>query len=219
MLGRMESAYLGLLRVVILVAATLALVAAAILLVTAIPSVLTRVGVLQSQDQAHTLSEFISEQKPVEEGGEASPQAPEMIDPTIAKAAANFHSYLGARATTSRKEWEQGLQSAQNEMPAPVMQDYGESVLTLSEELLASKGKPLGEKRVFQLVEWHRQRFAASYEQRMAEKEAADAAFRFQVGAAFGAFMLFVLITFIFLFVRIERNLRVIKVEQTLYDA
>lgn len=213
MLAKMETAYLGLLRGFILVAATLALVAAAILLITTIPDVLTRVGLTQSAPPKSSLSEFIAEQKPqqaqVFQDDQSAPQLP--VDPEIASAAKNIRHYLGRTTTVN---WEQGLQAAENELSATIQAQYRQSLLVLSEELLASKGRRLTDRKVGELIAWHQRRFASTVAQQDQEQAAADAAFKLKIGAAFGALMLFVLIAFIFLFVRIERNLRVVRVLQ-----
>jgi len=214
MLSRLETLYLGLLRGFILIAATLALVAAAFLIVSSVPELLTRIGVTKTQPQSSSLSEFIAEQKPAQGSPDIEEAAAETpIDPAIKEAAGNFHNYLGSLATVPLKNWQQGLQGYKNEFSPEIGNDYASSVKRLSEELKASQGKPLSEKRVIALVDWHKNRFVADRAAEQAEKAAADAAFVFKMEAAFAAFMLFAFITFIFLFVRIERNLRLVRVE------
>lgn len=209
----METVYLGLLRVFILVAATLALLASAFLVISTLPDILTRTGITSTQPSRGTLAEFMAEQKPQDSGATTAEEvtADVPVDPDLSEAAANIRRYLRGQATGN---WEQGLQSAANELPINIQAKYGVSVKTLTEELLASKGKPLSERRVAQLIQWHQRRFAADVEQQAQEQAAADIAFKFKLGAAFAALMLFVLIAFIFLFVRIERNLRRVHVVQ-----
>lgn len=215
MLSRLETLYLGLLRGFILIGATLALVAAVLLIISSAPQVLTRLGVTRSEPQSSSLAEFIAEQKPTatdsQETEESAPELP--IDSAIKDAARNFHDYLGNRATVSLRDWEQGLQGYRNDFSPEIGNDYALSVKRLSEELKASKGKPLSVKNVGALIDWHKNRFAADRAAEQAEKVAADAAFVFKMEAAFAAFLLFAFITFIFLFVRIERNLRLVRVE------
>ena len=216
MLNRMETLYLGLLRGFILVAATIALIAAAVLAVTSVGPLLTRMGVTSTDGPTASLADFVAEQKPQEQASaEDDASTPQMVvDPVIAAAAKNFHSYLGKRTKINLKLWEEGLQGAKNEMPIVAGADYAQSLLTLSKEVKASRGKPLTEKRVLALIEWHQTRFKDNYALRESEKAAADDAFKFQMAAVFGSLMVFIFIAFIFLFVRIERNLRVIRVEQ-----
>lgn len=214
MLSRLETLYLGLLRGFILIVATLALVAAALLIVSSVPELLTRVGVTKTESQSSSLAEFIAEQKPTEGSQDAEEVAPQIpVDSAIKDAAQNFHDYLGTRATASVKDWEQGLQGFKNDFSPEVGNDYALSIKRLSEELKTSKGKPLSVKNVGALIDWHKTRFAANRAAEQAERAAADAAFVFKMEAAFAAFVLFAFITFIFLFVRIERNLRFMRVE------
>jgi len=213
----METIYLGLLRGFILVAATLALLSAVILTATAIPSLLTRMGITQSDAPSLSLQEFIAERKPQESSSNSDDEgssAELVVDPVISQAAENFHSYIGKRGKGTLATWRQGLQATQNEIPVAAMSGYAQSLLTLSTELKASRGKPLSENRVFELVDWQKQRFVATYEQRIIEKQAADAAFLYKLGAAFAAILLFVFVAFIFLFVRIERNTRLVRTVQ-----
>src|SRR5205085_862090 len=144
----------GLLRVFILVAATLALLAAAFLIISTLPDILTRTGITSTQPSRGTLAEFMAEQKPQDSTAtmdeEATADVP--LDPNISEAAANIRRYLHGQATGN---WEQGLQSAANELPVAIQAKYGVSVKTLTEELLASKGKPFSERKVAQLIQWH----------------------------------------------------------------
>jgi hypothetical protein len=212
MLTKMETIYLGLLRGFILIAATLALLAAALLVVTTIPDILTRTGITKTEPPRSSLSQFMAEQKPQESTlDETGTTAETIVDPEIATAAKNIRKYLGTNATGN---WEQGLQAAANQLPPAVQSKYRRSLVTLTEELLASTGKKLSERKVAELVEWHQRRFVSTVQEQEQEKAAADAAFTWKIGAAFAALMMFVLIAFIFLFVRIERNLRVVRVQQ-----
>ena len=214
MLGKLETLYLGVLRGFILIVATLALVAAVLLIVTSVPQLMTRMGLTASEPQSSSLAEFIAEQKPVGDPVEGEAVGAELlVNPVIRDAAQNFHGYLGQRATATAKDWEQGLQRYRDSFPIDIADDYAISVRRLSEELRASRGKPLSEQRVGALVEWHKNRFAENQAAEVAERAAADAAFKLKIASAFGAFMLFVFITFIFLFVRIERNLRLVRVQ------
>lgn len=212
MLNKLESVYLALLRGFILVAATIALLASALLVVATAPDILTRVGITATEPPRSSLAEFMAEQRPQETAASDGDATPKLaVDPDIAVASRNIRKYLGKRSTL---EWDQGLQSVANELPLEMQARYGASLNLLSEELAASKGKPLSEKRVAELFEWHQRRFVSTVEQQARERAEADAAFKFKLAAAFAALMLFVFIAFIFLFVRIERNLRNVRVVQ-----
>lgn len=223
MLSKVETLYLNLLRGFILLVATLALIAAAGAAVMAVPSLIERFGEPQADTSALSLSNFINEQKP-QTGTSPSADAPVdegrvPVDPQIAKAAANIHSYLGSRTDVRVKDWEQGLQSSLSEVPAGAHSDYKTSLVSLSEELKMSSGKPLSQDRVVALLTWHQQRFVAAWEQEAANKLEADARFKMQLYVASAAFMFFILIAFVFLFVRMERNTRVVRVIRVHDDA
>lgn len=210
MLSKLEALYLGLLRGFILIAASLALVASALLVVTTIPDILTRLGIMQSRPAPSSLSTFIAERRPQEQGANTDQAESKLpVDPGVHTAATSFKRYLRGKSTI---DWEQGLQASTNQLPTALQDQYRKSLVTLSQELLTSKGKPLGERRVAELIDWHQKRFASTVEQQAQEQSAADAAFKFKMTAAFGALMLFIFIAFIFLFVRIERNLRTMRV-------
>lgn len=220
MLTKLEMLYLALLRGFILIAATVALVASVILVITTVPDLLVRTGITQGEPPRSSLAEFISEQKPQEQLAQGNTDTPKLpVDPEIAKAAKQIRKYLGSRGTLPVDTWEQALQGAANQQPAALQTKYAASVETLSQELLTSKGRPLTERRVTELLDWHNRRFGASVQQEESERAAADASFKFKMSAAFAALMLFVFIAFIFLFVRIERNLRSIRVVQDSGDA
>lgn len=89
-------------------------------------------------------------------------------------------------------------------------QDYAASVLQLTKDLRASKGKKLSDNRIGQLLDWHHARFAQSAAAEEMRKTEARAGLMLKVGMAGSAFMAFVLVIFVFLFVKIERNLRAI---------
>ena len=218
MLARIETLYLNLLRVFIIVLATLALAASILLSASAIPSLFSRIGETKADTSTLTLSRFVSEQRPTAEvDTENNFDAP--VDPKIARAASNVKLYLAARSTIPLKTLEEIFTKSQNTIPAVTRADYGDSLLKLSEELKESKGKPLSENRVMGLLSWHESRFASEWEKEAALKAEADAAFKFRLLAASAAFIAFVMIIFIFLFVRVERNTRLVHVVRISDDA
>ncbi|RSV20361.1 hypothetical protein CA236_00130 [Sphingomonas sp. ABOLG] len=212
MLAKLERAYLGLLRVVILVAATIALLVAIIGVATAIPSLLKWSGFTErAEPSGGTLGDFIAEQKITDttsttETKEAEP----FVIPDIKEAAKTIKAYLSTRGDITQNDWERGLQAYADEMPGNGV-DYARSVRTLAKELRSSTGKPLSEARVLQLIEWHKTRFQGDVASRAASEAEGNAQFWIKIGFASAAFLGFVLIIFIFLFVKIERSLRVVQ--------
>ncbi len=214
MLSRIEHAYLAILRVVILIAATIALIVASFGLVAGGGRVLTWAGITQAaKPSGGTLDDFVAEQRQSDATPQAtsddSTSAPRVL-PDIATAARNVQKYLGSRSDTPESSLQTDLQRVADGM-GNYTNDYAASVKALSEELLVSTGKPLSAARVQQLLNWHGDRFKADIANK-ADAEATDKAqFWVIAGAAGAAFVTFLLIIFISLFVKIERNLRVVK--------
>jgi hypothetical protein len=136
------------------------------------------------------------------------PEAP--VLPDIDKAASNIETYLG-KDNIDRKVLTTQMQSmadkAAETMPAGDTK-YAASLLRLTEELNASKGKKLSVERVVALLKWHAEHFAANVAAEAAKKTEAQQALLMKLGVAGAAFLAFVLVIFVFIFVKIERNLR-----------
>lgn len=211
MLAKLERAYLGLLRVVILIAATVALVVAILGAASAVPPLLRWSGITETtKPTGGTLSDFISEQKITETA--SSPTTETAVEPfilpDITAAAKIIKAYL-KDSTISEKEWRSGLQRLADQVVGHST-EYAESLKDLAEQLETSKGKPLSEARVTQLIDWHKTRFETDVAARAAAEAEGNAKFWVTIGLAGAAFLAFVLIIFVFLFVKIERSLRLV---------
>jgi len=211
MLAKLERAYLGLLRVVILIAATVALVVAILGAASAVPPLLRWSGITETtKPTGGTLSDFISEQKITETA--SSPTTETTVEPfilpDITAAAKIIKAYL-KDSTISEKEWRSGLQRLADQVVGHST-EYSESLKDLAEQLKTSKGKPLSEARVTQLIDWHKARFETDVAARAAAEAEGNAKFWVTIGLAGAAFLAFVLIIFVFLFVKIERSLRLV---------
>lgn len=216
MLAKMERAYLGLLRVVILIAATIALVVAGIAAISAIPPLLRWTGITETADpNGGTLAEFIDEQKiTTTTSSEPTTESTEEYQPfafdDIKTASKIVKRYLGKRGTASEADWRTGFQTNANSLEGHGL-DYATSVKSLAEQLESSKGKPLSEERVVQLFGWHKTKFEADIIGRASREAEGNAKFWVTIGLAGSAFVAFIMIIFVFLFVRIERNLRLVQ--------
>jgi hypothetical protein len=211
MLAKLERAYLGILRVVILVAATVALVVAGLGAVSAVPPLLRWSGITETtKPTGGTLADFISEQKITDTAStETTEQTAEpFIHADIRSAAKTIKGYLKGSLITE-KEWQTGLQRLADQVTGHSV-EYAESLKDLTEQLKSSKGKPLSEARVTQLIDWHKARFEADVAARAAAEAEGNAKFWVTIGLAGAAFLAFVLIIFVFLFVKIERSLRLV---------
>lgn len=218
MLSRVEVLYLNLLRGFILILATVALVSSLVLGASAIPSLIDRLGEAKADTSTLTLSRFVVEQKPTaQQETDGDFEVP--VDPLIARAARNVKQYLGDRSGIPLKAFETGFAKSLGDIPVIAQTDYGDSLVKLTEELKASTGKPLSEARVMSLLAWHQNRFSSEWDKEALRKAEADAAFRYRLLAAGGAFLAFVLVIFVFLFVRVERNTRLVHVAREIEDA
>jgi len=216
MLVKMENAYLSILRVVILVSATIALIVAAVGLISAAPSMLRWAGIAQPEKASGgSLREFIEEQKITETAvAEDSDQPqPDLMSPVIRDASSTIFSYLKGTGKLTQKEWATGLQQVSSEFVLD-SSDYENSVLRLAEELKSSKGKSLTESKVLNLLDWNTSRFRDDLEIKRMTEAQESSEFLVKLAAAGTGFLAFVAIIFIFLFVKIERNLR----QKTLED-
>ena len=106
-----------------------------------------------------------------------------------------------------------GLQEFSNSVDG-YQEDYESSLLSLSEELIRSKGEPLSEERIGQLIEWHH----ANFQSYVSLKESSEEEGRYGIWSSLTsvatAFGFFVGLIFLFLFIKIERNLRPNEVVQ-----
>ncbi|WP_404478584.1 hypothetical protein [Novosphingobium sp. BL-52-GroH] len=230
MLSKLEGVYLAILRVAILVAASLALLVTIGVAVASGPSLLASAGFGGAEDTANgSLRQFMAEQKDQSSPGdetlaERRPEVETVIAPDIDAAAANFAKYLGTPGTAAKRNFSILLQgNADGLVTGAVGQvsvadapaRYGASVLALSESLLNSTGRKLSEERVHELIAWHFQHFVGELAADQARQASARADLMVKLGVAGAAFLAFVLIIFVFLFVKIERNLRGIAVQAT----
>lgn len=215
MLEKLERVYLGALRIIILITATLALLAAIGGLASLVPTVIQWSGLGASEaPTGGTLGQFISEQKITETSASTADGETGTSEPVtysdISQAARDIDTYLGKRGSISREEWASSLQRQALNMDDQGFA-YAADVRRLTGQLLKSKGKPLSEDKLFELLNWHSERFKQNLASLRASDAEASAVFWIKLGTAGAAFLAFISIIFIFLFVKIERNLRVVQ--------
>lgn len=222
MLSRLESVYLAILRVAILVAASLALLVTVLVATASAPSLLASAGIGAADAEGGvTLGRFMDEQRDAATTGEAADagiaEAEVAIDPDLVVAARNFAEYLGGRDDARKRDFALALQRNADRLSSVALESlgvdgaaarYGKSIRAVSRDLLESTGRKLSERRVWALIEWHHERFVAELAAGEAQRAAARADLMMKLGIAGAAFLAFVLIVFVFLFVKIERNLR-----------
>ncbi len=218
MLARIESAYLGILRVVILIAATVALGVATLAIIYSAPYFISQVG-LGDSVTAGNLSEFIEEQRGLgknldDPSSDARNESGSLISASLqasAKRVANYlnkHNSVGANPEVISESFSKVAEN----IPLQYHTQFEASLETLTKELEASKGTPLSFAKVDELIQWHNQRFSQSIAESELNRNENFVSTITAFGTAGGAFLVFVFLVFCFLFVRIERNLRIVRV-------
>ncbi|HZV85637.1 MAG TPA: hypothetical protein VFF48_11685 [Brevundimonas sp.] len=228
MLVKLEALYLNILRVVILVLATLLLVGAAIGAVIAAPMLMSSFGGGESNAarmvQNDRLADYLGggRQEPAQAGAPTAEQeeAARQSDRRIREAAQNLSRYVQAKqgfnpVTAAITGY---IQEQADSLPPSLFEKYCDSILALSRDLVArpAAAAPVN---VDELIPWHHQRFmdaaqqAAERDAVRAMEEAARRGAAVAAGAAAaGLFMMFLLLVFVFVLVKIERNLRLLPV-------
>ena len=216
MLSRVEVAYLALLRVVLLIAATVALLVTIGAGVTALPALSDVVGLTgHERIRGATLKNFIEvnritdTQASTEEATDAASRMP--LPENVGEASKNFARYdaKNGGAQIEQSKWDDLFRTILDQkVPVTEQGDYGDDLLKLSSQLIHSTGKPLSDERVLQLIQFHLDGFLADAQSLEAAKSGRLASSMSKLFLAGSAFLVFVLVLFSFLFVKIERNLR-----------
>ena len=224
MLNKLEALYLNILRVVIIVLATALLGVAAIAAVFAGPMLLSSFGGRDADAARLVRSDSLQDYRQRNTGPQdvASSDSVELeyrtrdADPRFKDAAVNIVRYV--RAKTGMAPPEAGvvdyIQTLSDRLPSTLTDRYADSLLSLSEELIKAptNATPVD---VDDVIEWHFNQFSAAAETAMqqdATRAVEDQARRqsaiLAATAAAGFFMMFLLLVFVFVLVKIERNLR-----------
>lgn len=218
MLARLESTYLNILRVVILVAATVALIVTVSAVILTTPYLLSKAGIAGNPDTLN-LAGFIQEQRSL--GKNVSVPGNNAEVATGMGASSSLHSSATRVVAYANKHhsanWnvadiEPQMMASVEQLPIQYRSAYERSLEALTKELEASKGTPLSLDKLNELLYRHHSDFFRS----AAEKEANQSQDLINaitaIGTAAGAFLAFIFLAFCFLFVRIERNLRIVHI-------
>lgn len=213
-LNTIEAAYLFILRIFILAAATLTLLIAAISLTKALPLMSGNFDREASSGlPGGGLGGFIEEQRqsPEAEPIETQPAtpSPDITSPQIIEAATLWKSYnvrtnFDVDLTRARAFFDKRSQAISEDHRT----EYLNTLVTLMKELNASKGSPLTIDQQGQLLDWHDAKFQAQADRSDAEQAAGRLGALQAAAVAGGALLAFLMIIFCFLVVKIERNLR-----------
>jgi hypothetical protein len=171
---------------------------------------------LRGHERIHggSLADFVainrlSEVQTYEDAGEANEVVP--LPEDVAEASKNFSRYdvRNGGNVSEQSKWDELFRSIlRDKVAAGLQDDYGQDLLKLSNQLARSKGTPLSDERVFQLIEYHVDGFLASAQAQQDARSTRLAASMSKLVLAGAAFVIFVLVLFSFIFVKIERNLR-----------
>jgi len=217
LLSRIEGFYLSILRVIILAAATIALVIVVLGFVRSAPLLIQQLGIDATQQQmtGGSLSEFVSEKRA--EGIETAaapektsrPETPQTIKDAVALLARYHKERLGEELDVNGATGV--LMERHSALPIEYQAAYGASIKRLMEQLVASKGSPLQMDQINELMNWHDQKFQSNVESQAAKKATDNVAALQAMGVSAVALLVFLLIVFCFIFVKIERNLRLVQ--------
>jgi len=217
MLANLENIYLYILRIIILTAATLTLIGAVIGLTLSIHSIanLAGFGPSTTSKPIGTLSDFISSKQlaGVTAGANPTQVAAPPVPARIQNAVSDLVNYdrtrlggaLDTAATTSV------FMANLSSIPDQYQDRYADSVGDLMGELQGSKGTPLSMDTINELINWHLEQFKAAIQTESDTEQSERVAAMQSLGVAAGAVGFFILVVFCFLFVKIERNLRLVR--------
>ena len=220
MLAKIESAYLYILRVLILAVASLALIVVVWGAARALPTLVSQLGPksVPSIVSGASLRDWVIEKKA--EGVSTSSDdssPPDPVIPTkIQTAVGDLSRYSKERLNTDldRPVATSALMDIRNSIPAPYQQTYEDSLASTMLQLVHSKGQPLDLDKIKDLIVWHGQKVKDFAESKIQEDQIKQAEAIKAIAISGGALGIFILIVFCFLFVKIERNLRLVHVSE-----
>ena len=223
-LDKLEGFYLYILRVTILVLATVMLVVSVMAVINAAPKLMPSFGSADARKlvQGTTLKDFRDEQQsqtPSAPSDDATPpaQTDNKIDSRIVAAATNLVAW-GTKTGSNFQlaPVERVLDRNQKGLADNLQGDYADSLVRFSQDILSS-GRAGDDVNI--LINWHLEKFtaaqtkAAEADQARAAKTAIERQEAMMMAAAAAvAFLTFLILLFVFVLVKIERNLRVVAV-------
>ena len=224
MFAKLEDFYLSILRVAILIVAGLALLAAVGSLLASGAALLPKFGT-GTTFTGGKLEDYIGEQKALSsvdaaaDGSNEIDEAPRQIDlPSsfLEEATRLYIDYVKRidKTVVSKKAAEDVVFAQISEIGFEYREDFQNSYLSLLRQLRDSKGKPLTRERFDTLLNWHFDRFQAEVTSASDDGEFSKIEAWDWFTKAGISFLVFIAIASYFLFVRVERHLRLVKVVQ-----
>ena len=219
MLEKIEGFYLACLRVVVLIAATIALIVFGWACSQGLPFLAAQMGHPSAGAQSPaSLSAYIAEQQPAQaNGSDASPAntTAALAPAKVAEATRLLMAYgVSHQLTFEAPQLTQVLMSKRTEVADDHRPAYDDSLLAVLRDLAASKGAPLDIEHINGLLDWHLAQFNEAVAAQKASKELAAVKAGASALVGGGALLSFLLIIFFFIFVKIERNLRVVRTQE-----
>ena len=221
MLSRIEEFYLNVLRVVILVAASIALIAFAIGMAKVVPLISTSLSSNSTLDTSRAgLGDFIAAQKnsgtPAADMPDMANSPDEALSTDMKSAISHLSSYNNSRmgGTVDMTSAQSAMLSKRSAVSADYQDEYDRSLNETMAQLEQSKGSPLDTDKLNSLLNWHLEKFNSLVAAREAKKSEDKMTGLIGAGLAGVALLSFLMLIFCFLFVKIERNLRLVRVAE-----
>lgn len=217
MLSKIETAYLAILRIVVLIVATIALLVAIFAAATSLPALALQFGFVASeQAQGGTLGEYIDARKATipAKGTADAPVASTTgrnVPADVNAAAKILQSYSKGAGGMTIPLWEQGIIATGQNVPSVEISRYYVQTLALVRQLNEARGKHLDAPGLKDMLTWNATQFRDDAVARDAKKTEDTAKALFKMYVASIAFVVFILVVFTFLFVKVERSLRVVR--------
>ena len=201
-------------RVAILIVAGLALLAAIGSLIASGAALLPNFGT-GTTFSGGKLEEYIGEQRTLS-GIDDAPRQIDLPSSFLNEATKLYIDYIKRidKSVVSKKVAEDVVFAQVSEIGFEYREDFQNSYLSLLRQLRDSKGKPLTRERFDALLMWHFDRFQAEVASASDDGEFSKIEAWDWFTKAGMSFLVFIAIASYFLFVRVERHLRVVKVVQ-----
>jgi hypothetical protein len=221
MLSKIEEFYLNVLRVVILVAATIALIAFGIGIIKVIPLISASFSTHSTVDTNRAgLGDFIAAQKnsgtPAADMPEAASSPDEAMSADMKSAVTHLSNYNTNRmgGAVDMASAQAAMLSKRSTVNSDYQDEYDRSLNDLMTQLDQSKGAPLDTDKLNSMLNWHLEKFNSLVAAKEAKKNEDKIAGLVGLGVAGTALLSFLMLVFCFLFVKIERNLRLVHVAE-----
>lgn len=220
MLAKLEDIYLNILRIAVLAIATVALVVFVLTAAQTAPLMGQFIGIQpKAKVENATFAEFVSSNTSSTSSGDYGPSTETIqnypvqirsagID--IAAYVNRHHGYQPPHADVVRF-----LGSLYDSMSPPYQADYADSLEAFADQLNSSTGTPISPSQIDEAIRWHAEKFSAAANQSEQKAIADRAKSMLAVTIAGISLMAFLIIIFLFVVVKIERNLRVVRVQKT----